>query len=106
MGNVPACHSSLCPHPSSLLPFLKSFGLLDKRSLVFKGITDYHWSPTDHLVAYWVPEQGANPAKVALIQLPSRTEIRSKNLFQVSEVSVVFPPPERCQLSVKEAANL
>ena len=83
-------HSVLhCPLPAPPLPCLKSFGLLDKRSLVFKGINDYQWSPTDHFVAYWVPEQGANPAKVALIQLPSRMEIRSKNLFQVSEVSVV-----------------
>ena len=83
-------HSVLhCPLSSPPLPCLKSFGLLDKRSLVFKGINDYQWSPTEHFVAYWVPEQGANPAKVALIQLPSRMEIRSKNLFQVSEVSVV-----------------
>ena len=79
---------------------LKSFGLLEKRSLVCKGITDYQWSPTDHFVAYWVPEQGANPAKVALIQLPSREEIRSKNLFQVSEVGVTRPLPEVCQRSV------
>jgi translation initiation factor 3 subunit B len=62
-----------------------SFGLLGKESFVVKGIADFQWSPDSNIIAYWVPEQGSIPAKVALLDIPNRNEIRSKNLFQVSE---------------------
>ena len=49
---------------------------------------DFSWSPTDNIIAYWVPEVDQIPAKVTLIEIPSRKEIRTKNLFLVQDVCV------------------
>ncbi|XP_072044108.1 eukaryotic translation initiation factor 3 subunit B-like [Amphiura filiformis] len=62
-----------------------SFGLLDKKSLKITGIKDFAWSPADNIISYWVPEEKENPARVTLIELPSRRELRIKNLFNVAE---------------------
>ncbi|KAK6301228.1 hypothetical protein J4Q44_G00293260 [Coregonus suidteri] len=60
-----------------------SMGLLDKKSLKITGIKDFSWSPGDNITAFWVPEDKDIPARVTLIQLPSRQEIRVRNLFNV-----------------------
>ncbi|XP_063444701.1 eukaryotic translation initiation factor 3 subunit B-like [Mytilus trossulus] len=62
-----------------------SFGLLDKKSLKITGVRDFSWSPTDNLIAYWVPEDQNVPARVTLIQMPSRQEVCVKNLFNVAD---------------------
>ncbi|XP_028825038.1 eukaryotic translation initiation factor 3, subunit Ba [Denticeps clupeoides] len=60
-----------------------SMGLLDKKSLKINGIKDFSWSPGDNIIAFWVPEDKDIPARVTLMQLPSRHEIRVRNLFNV-----------------------
>uniref|UniRef100_A0A8C2G202 Eukaryotic translation initiation factor 3, subunit Bb n=1 Tax=Cyprinus carpio TaxID=7962 RepID=A0A8C2G202_CYPCA len=40
-------------------------------------------SPGDNIIAFWVPEDKDIPAKVTLMQFPSRLEIRVHNLFNV-----------------------
>ncbi|XP_069124801.1 eukaryotic translation initiation factor 3 subunit B-like [Argopecten irradians] len=62
-----------------------SFGLLDKKSLKINGIRDFTWSPTDNIIAYWVPEEQNVPARVTLIQIPNRKELCVKNLFNVAD---------------------
>ena len=62
-----------------------SMGLLDKRSFKVPGIRNFSWSPTQNILAYWVAEDKDVPARVTLIEVPSRKEVRSKNLFNVSE---------------------
>lgn len=62
-----------------------SFGLLDKKSLKLPGIKDFTWSPTDNIIAYWMPEQQNVPARVVLISIPKRTELCKKNLFNVAD---------------------
>ncbi|XP_065899140.1 eukaryotic translation initiation factor 3 subunit B-like [Dysidea avara] len=62
-----------------------TFYMLDKKSIVVPSIKDFSWSPTDNTIAYWVPEIGQIPAKVTLIEIPSRNEIRTKNLFLVQD---------------------
>uniref|UniRef100_A0AAY5K9R5 Eukaryotic translation initiation factor 3 subunit B n=1 Tax=Esox lucius TaxID=8010 RepID=A0AAY5K9R5_ESOLU len=62
---------------------LQSMGLLDKKSLKISGIKDFSWSPGDNIIAFWVPEDKDIPARVTLMQLPSRQEIRVRNLFNV-----------------------
>ena len=47
---------------------------------------EFAWSPTDDVIAFWVPEDKDSPARVTLMEIPSRKEIRVKNLFNVSEV--------------------
>lgn len=49
---------------------LQSFGLLDKKSIKIPGIRDFSWSPTDNVLAYWVPEDKDVPARVTLLEIP------------------------------------
>ncbi|XP_034087242.1 eukaryotic translation initiation factor 3, subunit Ba [Gymnodraco acuticeps] len=60
-----------------------SMGLLDKKSLKITGIKDFSWSPGDNIIAFWVPEDKDIPARVTLMQMPTRQEIRVRNLFNV-----------------------
>lgn len=61
------------------------FGLLDKKSIKIPELKDFSWSPSQNLLAYWVPEDKDSPARVVIMEMPSRKEIRVKNLFNVSE---------------------
>ncbi len=62
-----------------------SFGLLDKKSLKISGIRNFTWSPTQNILAYWVAEDQNVPARVTLLEIPSRNELRAKNLFNVAD---------------------
>jgi uncharacterized protein with WD repeat len=62
--------------------------LLENKSIrvphgVIGGI---EWSPTDNILAYWVPEKDNTPAKVSLISLPSKEPVREIHLYSVSDV--------------------
>lgn len=61
-------------------------GLVDKKSIKVPNIQQFAWSPTDTIMAYWTPEMKDSPARVTLIELPSRKEIRQKALFSVSTI--------------------
>lgn len=37
------------------------------------------------MLAYWAPEQANAPARVSVVEIPSRKELRQKNLVMVSE---------------------
>jgi len=54
------------------------------------GVRQFLWSPTDHVVSLWIPEHTNNPAKVVLIELPSRQELRQKNLFNVADLRMLW----------------
>lgn len=62
-----------------------SFGLLDKKSIKVEGLQGYSWSPRDNILAYWVAEDKDVPARVVLMEVPSRNELRVKNLFNVAD---------------------
>jgi translation initiation factor 3 subunit B len=57
--------------------------LVDKKSIKVDGVVDFCWSPTDPILATFQPEQGLGnqPARLSLISLPSKKEVRSKNLL-------------------------
>merc|ERR1712117_614702 len=61
-----------------------SFGLLDKKSIKVEGLKGFSWSPKDNIIAYWVAEAKDVPARVVLLEIPSRKELRVKNLFNVA----------------------
>jgi translation initiation factor 3 subunit B len=91
---------------------LPDMGLLDKKSIKIEGVVDFDWSPADeredekekdnatksakgkkpreNMLAYWTPEMGNQPARVSLISIPSRTVLRTKNLFNVNDVSFLI----------------
>ena len=59
----------------------------EKRTSVKQvGVCHFLWSPTDPVVSMWIPEHLNQPAKVVLMELPSRTELRQKNLFSVADL--------------------
>lgn len=87
---------------------LPDFGLVDKKSIKSDGVVDFEWCPIgdkdreedvkdanagkpkkarESILAYWTPEIGNQPARVTTMSFPSRTTLRSKNLFNVSDVS-------------------
>lgn len=65
------------------------FKLLDGKAMEIPGIRELCWSPsrTDNRLVYWVPETENTPARVALIEVPSRLVLRTKNLFNVDGCS-------------------
>eukprot|EP00310_Coccolithus_braarudii_P012456 CAMPEP_0183351492 /NCGR_PEP_ID=MMETSP0164_2-20130417/25201_1 /TAXON_ID=221442 /ORGANISM="Coccolithus pelagicus ssp braarudi, Strain PLY182g" /LENGTH=673 /DNA_ID=CAMNT_0025523685 /DNA_START=48 /DNA_END=2069 /DNA_ORIENTATION=+ len=63
----------------------------DKRSSVkADGVRHFLWSPTDNVVSLWAPEHMNQPAKVVLMELPSRSELRQKNLFSVADLRMTW----------------
>lgn len=44
----------------------------------------------ENLIAFWTPEVQNQPARVTLMHVPSRTMVRSKNLFNVHDVCQGF----------------
>lgn len=61
------------------------FYLLERKSIKIPGIRGFSWSPTDNVIAYWVEEQNQIPARVTLMEIPKKREIRNKNLFHVAD---------------------
>jgi len=61
------------------------FGLLDKKSIKIEGLKGFSWSPKDNIIGYWVGEAKDVPARVVLLEIPSRKELRVKNLFNVAD---------------------
>lgn len=61
-------------------------GLLEKKSLKLDAVEDFEWSPSEPIMCIYHREsqEGNIPAKINLMKLPGRTEIRQKNLFNVS----------------------
>ncbi|MED6173881.1 Eukaryotic translation initiation factor 3 subunit B [Stylosanthes scabra] len=70
----------------------ETFSLVDKKSLKVENIMDFSWSPTDPIIALYVPEMGGGnqPARVSLIQIPGKEELRQKNLFSVSDCKMYW----------------
>jgi len=63
----------------------------DKRTSVkIDGVKQFLWSPTDNVVSLWIPEHTNNPAKVMLMEVPSRNELRQKNLFSVADLRMTW----------------
>ncbi|MCL7040899.1 hypothetical protein MKW94_002648 [Papaver nudicaule] len=62
-----------------------NFTLIDKKSLRVENVLDFSWSPADPIIALFVPELdgGKQPAKVSLVQIPGKGELRQKNVFSV-----------------------
>ena len=92
---------------------LPSMYLHGKKSLKIEGVVDFEWCPIgdkdkenadkeanssgttnragsrksrENMLVYWTPEVANQPARVTLLGFPSRTILRQKNLFNVTEV--------------------
>jgi translation initiation factor 3 subunit B len=69
-----------------------SMGLMDKRSLRIEGVQDFAWSPTDNVMAFSQPEAGNVPARVTLMEIPSKAIRRTRNLFNVQDYRLHWHP--------------
>lgn len=65
-----------------------TFYLLNKKSIKVPGIRSFCWSPTDNIIAFWVAEATEVPAKVTLMEIPKKRDIRTKNLFNVADCKI------------------
>ncbi|WMV11052.1 hypothetical protein MTR67_004437 [Solanum verrucosum] len=68
----------------------ETFSLIDKKSIKVENVMDFSWSPTDPILSLFVPECGNQPARVSLVQIPSKEELRQKNLFSVSDCKMYW----------------
>ncbi|KAI5648779.1 hypothetical protein M9H77_34784 [Catharanthus roseus] len=70
----------------------ETFSLIDKKSIKVENVMDFSWSPSDPILALFVPELGGGnqPARVSLVQIPSKEELRQKNLFSVSDCKMYW----------------
>ncbi|KZT30474.1 translation initiation factor eIF-3b [Neolentinus lepideus HHB14362 ss-1] len=95
---------------------LPSMGLQAKKSIKIEGVVDFEWCPLgdkdredaekaekeakggakttrkvkENMLAYWTPEVANQPARVTLMKFPSRSILRQKNLFNVSECKIYW----------------
>lgn len=65
-------------------------GLLNKRSIKIPGVVDFRWSPSDNYISYWTPEEGARPARIIILSLPSREEIAARPIYSVKECKMTW----------------
>jgi translation initiation factor 3 subunit B len=86
------------PNESISIYELPRMNLLDKTSVKAEGIVEFEWAPAitqregvktyESLLCYWTPELGSNPAKVALMSVPSKEIVRTRNLFNVTDAKL------------------
>ncbi|EMD40362.1 hypothetical protein CERSUDRAFT_45150 [Gelatoporia subvermispora B] len=91
---------------------LPSMGLQGKKSIKIEGVVDFEWCPLgdkdreeaekgangakgakkvkENMLAYWMPEVANQPARVTLMEFPSRTVLRQKNLFNVTDCKLYW----------------
>ena len=65
-----------------------SMKMMEKKPIRATGIKQFQWSPGDNYIAYWAPEIDEKPARVVLLDPIRRREVRSKNLYNVSNVEL------------------
>ncbi|KAJ5108325.1 Eukaryotic translation initiation factor 3 subunit B [Penicillium angulare] len=77
---------------------LPNMNLLGRTSVKIEGVNDFEWSPAtvtregikqyEQLLCFWTPEIGSNPARVGMMSVPSKEVVRTRNLFNVSDVKL------------------
>ncbi|CAI9297667.1 unnamed protein product [Lactuca saligna] len=70
----------------------KTFRLINKNPIKVANIEDFSWSPTDPILAAYVPEVsgGNQPARVSLFQIPSKQVMRQKILYNVNDCKMYW----------------
>eukprot|EP00922_Rhytidocystis_sp_ex-Travisia-forbesii_P015113 GHVS01022577.1.p1 GENE.GHVS01022577.1~~GHVS01022577.1.p1 ORF type:complete len:717 (+),score=96.81 GHVS01022577.1:88-2238(+) len=60
----------------------------NKRTTLKYPLVSFDWSPSNNIVSVWIPERGDAPGRLLLVDIPSRTELASKNVYNVKEASM------------------
>ncbi|XP_050271902.1 eukaryotic translation initiation factor 3 subunit B-like [Quercus robur] len=69
-----------------------TFGLIDNETLKAENVMDFCWSPTDPVIALFVPTDAdeMQPARVSLIHVPNKEELKKKNLNGVRDCKMFW----------------
>jgi len=70
-------------------------GLLGKKSVKIDGVVDFEWclhQSKKDLMVYWTPEISNQPARVSIMSIPTKDNIRVKNLFNVKDCKFYWQP--------------
>lgn len=100
----PFLFHDLSPPSLSLSPSSLLFSLIPLTPHVLLCFRDMLWCPTENLLAYWVPETTDIPAKITVLQIPSRTVLSTKSKMLVKEVSLGKNRP--CRLQVDDTNSI
>merc|ERR1719265_840632 len=57
-----------------------------RKTLKYDGLATFQWSPKDNVIAAWILEKNNNPARLVLVEIPSRRELASRSRTQVEAV--------------------
>ena len=71
---------------------LPNMQLLEKKSIKIENLQEFQWSPSNNYIACWVPEEANIPARVTIMEIPSRTVLRIMNLFNVTDCKLLWSP--------------
>lgn len=67
--------------------------LLNKSAIkLMNPIASFRWSPSDNIMACYVPEVENSPARVALLNIPDRRELNQKILYGVQDCKLHWHP--------------
>ncbi|KEG03642.1 eukaryotic translation initiation factor 3 subunit B, putative [Plasmodium vinckei vinckei] len=72
---------------------LPSMLLLEDREkkrtpLKYSVVKEFDWSPVDNIVSIWIPETNNTPGTLILVEIPSRKELVSRKIYDVSQASI------------------
>jgi translation initiation factor 3 subunit B len=54
-----------------------------KRTMKYENLHTFQWSPKDNIIALWTLERDNNPARLVLVEIPSRRELAARSRTQV-----------------------
>lgn len=67
-----------------------SMGLLEKKSIKIPHVQDFAWSPSDNVLAYWVPEDGQIPARISIMSIPDKKDVAVRNVVTVKDCKLYW----------------
>lgn len=54
----------------------------EKKPWKINNLTEFSWSPASNIIACYIKENNNKPANIMIVQVPSRTLVASRNLFE------------------------
>lgn len=56
--------------------------------LKYVDVNEFDWSPVDNIISLWIPGSTDAPGKLVLVEIPSRRELVSRKLYDVSVATI------------------
>jgi uncharacterized protein with WD repeat len=78
---------------------------MGKKAIKIQHISDFEWSTSNNCVSYWVAEDKNVLARVVIMEIPSKNEIRSKVCAAIGYRWVFFFLREKCVSTILESGQ-